>query len=133
MKNVARRIQQIRQEKGISLAELADRLHFSIDKLAALENAEIKLTAEDIIEIATALEVTEDHLRRGFDHALHNQITHSTIENSSVSTTHHNTEGNTVTNHYYGPTHNEEEVDLIKLKTQLDLIEQKLDFLLKCK
>lgn len=132
MKNVARRIQQIRQDKGISLAELADRLHFSVDKLAALENAEIKLTAEDIIEIATALEVTEDHLRRGLDHALHNQINHSTLDNSNVSTTHHNTEGNSVTNHYYGSSHNDE-IDLIKLKAQLDRIEQKLDFLLKCK
>lgn len=130
MKNVARRIQQIRQEKGISLAELADRLHFSIEKLVALENAEIKLTPEEIIEIATALEVTEDHLRRGLDHALHNQINNSTLEHSNVSTTHHNTEGDLVTNNYYGSSNG---IDLPALKAQLDRIEQKLDFLLECK
>lgn len=131
MKNVARRIQQIRKDKGISQSELADRLHFSVDKLVALENAEIKLTTEDIIEIATALEVTEDHLRRGLDHALHNQINHSTLDNSNVSTTHHNTEGNSVTNNYYGAS-KMDEIDLMSIKEQLNRIEQKLDLLIKC-
>lgn len=65
MKNVARRIKSIRESKGISQDELADNLHLSLEQLADLENGVAKLTAEQITEFATALEITEDYLRLG--------------------------------------------------------------------
>ncbi|KMK50927.1 hypothetical protein RO21_09075 [[Actinobacillus] muris] len=124
MKNVARRIKETRQNKGISQAELADRLHYTLEKLIEFEEGKAKLSLEDIAEFATALEVTEDYLRRGDYNNTLNKITDSAFDNSPVTTTH-----STTTNNYYG-----DEADFgdrASLKAQLDRIEQKLDFLIQ--
>ncbi len=123
MKNVARRIKSIRELKGISQGELADNLHLSLEQLVALEDGEIKLTAEQITEIATALEVTEEYLRLGNNqNNTLNHINESSLEGSNVTTTH-----STTTNNYYGNSEQERN----HAQAQLDRIEQKLDFIIQ--
>ncbi len=42
MKNVARRIKEVRESKGISREELADSLHLSVEQLDNFESGETK-------------------------------------------------------------------------------------------
>lgn len=123
MKNVARRIKNIRESKGISQNELADNLHLSLEKLIEYENGVEKLTAELITEFATALEVSEEYLRLGnTQNNTLNHINDSTLEGSNVTTTH-----STTTNNYYGSNSGKES----DFRDQLNRIEQKLDFIIQ--
>ncbi|MEE6042392.1 helix-turn-helix domain-containing protein [Avibacterium paragallinarum] len=65
MKNIAKRIKEIREKKGISREELADNLHLPIEVLIGYEEGLTKLSTDLIKEFAFALEVTEDYLRVG--------------------------------------------------------------------
>lgn len=124
MKNVARRIKEVRESKGISREELADSLHLSVEQLDNFESGETKLSNQDIIEFATALETSEEYLRRGAPGALSN-VDSSSIEHSSVTTANQMT-----TNNYYQGQigHSDDpKISRVQLKAQLDRIEIKLD------
>lgn len=63
MKNVAKRIKEVRVSKGMSLDDLADNMQLSAEEVRKIEDGETKLTLDLISEFAIALEVTEHFLK----------------------------------------------------------------------
>ncbi|TID23288.1 hypothetical protein JO83_06670, partial [Avibacterium paragallinarum] len=52
MKNIAKRIKEIRERKGISREDLADNLHLSVETLIGYEEGLTKLSTDLISEFA---------------------------------------------------------------------------------
>ncbi|MGY6089243.1 helix-turn-helix domain-containing protein [Avibacterium paragallinarum] len=145
MKNIAKRIKEIREQKGISREDLADNLHIPVEVLIGYEEGLTKLSTDLISEFAFALEVSEDYLRVGdSQNNTLNSIQNSELDNSTITTTHST---NTTTNNYYAESPSQErdgdnstskleaiekmlstdKEDRNRLRAQLDTVEQKLD------
>lgn len=64
MKNIAKRIKEIRERKGISREDLADNLHLSVETLIGYEEGLTKLSTDLISEFAFVDEHGELFIKR---------------------------------------------------------------------
>lgn len=62
--SIGARIKEIRIQKGMSQAELAEKAHLSLPVISSLENARTKIWLVTFAKVAEALEVSADDILR---------------------------------------------------------------------
>ena len=64
-KLISLRVKEIRLQKGMSQAELAERTDMSVPYISHIETAQKQASLESLVRIANALEVTVDRMLNG--------------------------------------------------------------------